>query len=484
MVFPTLKPHSLFTYQAQVLHAGEIIAWWKTYESYVAKALKHFAVNPVDLNDPAFKFTGKELGLSGRAFDYVTESMARYGLSLEQVAREAHKRRLTDPNARLLSLDQYRALAAQSQNEITLEANISTRAPAFVVDAKGQLVAPFLGWAVSKGYDAWRGFREPNGKASWRAFGTGLLPYIAILPIGLAYALMRDKYDEEIVGRKQNVRDLTTIKDGKDAFLTVLDNAARMGTFGILGEVPNKFFNYDTQRDFSLDNRILFVNSLLATMKATGDWVHQGNADWATVGRPMFQALGGSGYLQYADILNNQLGLDNAEARVSKRISVNNYLRVTGRELDMDVRASRSSGAMPNPLKPYIGQMVMAAMANNAADFKSAWRAAVQEAIDQGDRPDAARDRVQRSYSSYHPLRVVFKTEPDENEFRQLLAAMNDDGRTTVATAVRMSRWHKIFRRATHDERTKLYYRSVCVHLPLRPRTNPRPPVQIPAGLS
>jgi hypothetical protein len=166
--------------------------------------------------------------------------------------------------------------------------------------------------------------------------------------------------------------------------------------------------------------------------------MRQGNADWATVGRPMVQSLGGSGYLQYAGILNNWLGLDNQEARVANRINVNNYLRVSGRELGLDVRPASKMEVTPNPVRPFIGQMVMAAYANDAADFREAWQAAIAEAIKGGrDRYDAL-DYVQRSFSSYHPLRTVFKTEPSETDYRRLLLSMNENGRTTAATAINL----------------------------------------------
>ncbi len=51
------------------------------------------------------------------------------------------------------------------------------------------------------------------------------------------------------------------------------------------------------------------------------------------------------------------MSLDNQEARVVKRISVNNYLRVAGRQMDLDVRTGRGMTAIPNPIKPYVGQM-------------------------------------------------------------------------------------------------------------------------------
>jgi hypothetical protein len=440
IVFPTAKPHSVFTWMGQMVNSAAIIGWWKRYETYVAAAVKHFEANPADLLNPAFRFKPKQFGLTERSYAYITNALAEYGIpSLEALGADAVNRRKKNPSASLLTKEQYRALAAQTQNAITQESGLTTRPPAFMTNPTLALANPMLGWAINKSYDAWRGFREPNGVASAKGFRTGLMAYAAILPIALAYALMRDWYDEEIIGRKGNVRDLTTIKDAPDAFLTMLDNTTRVGTFGVLGEVPNKWFNYDSQREVSLDNRIFFVSSALSLEKALMNWVRQGNADWATVGRPMTQALGGSGYLQYAGILNNALGTDNAEARVSNRISVNNYLRVGGRELGLDVRAARNTGeGAPNPVKPLIGQMVLAAYANDSADFRRAWREAIAVAAQNGRSQDEARDYVQRSFSSYHPLRTVFKTEPSENEYRRLLAAMNDNGRTTVATSINL----------------------------------------------
>jgi hypothetical protein len=433
-LFPTFKPHSLFTYQAQIIHAAEIMGWWKRFEALTGEAVSHFEHNPFDVGDPAFRFKPEMLGHKpGRTWDSLLEYMARYGFSLETVAREAYLRRQSNPNAALLTKDQYRALAMMGQNEVTLETSMSTRPPQFMTNPVLNMANPLLGWAIDKAYDAWRGFREPDGKRSSKGFRTGLLAYAAILPIGLAYAFMRDEYDEEILGKKQNVLRIGT----DNAFLAILDSTARVGTFGLFGEIPNNILNVQTQREFSLDNRIFFVNSMLNFMRAVSTWVRQeGVADWQTVYRPLLQSLGGSGYLQYADGLNNLLGLDNAEARVTKRIGVSNYLRTTGRGLNLDVRSASGMKSMPTPIKPYIRQMELAAYANDAVAFREAYMAALKAAREE-KKPDPA-DYVRRSFSAYHPLRMVFRTEPSEAEYQKLLMAMTEDGREAVATAVRL----------------------------------------------
>lgn len=437
-VFPTVKPHAIFSQAAQTIHAGQIIGWWKVFEAFTGKAVKHFEANPADLTDAAFEFKPEQLGYrqGQRAWDYLRASLNRYGLSLEQVAREAVERRRVDPNAMLLSKEQYRALAQHGVNEVTLEASIVTRPPEFLTSPFWSMVNPLLGWSLAKGVDMMKAFRAPNGQWTKRAAFSGIMAYAAILPIGLAYALMRDWYDEEIVGKKSNTLSVTTADNAGEFAVAAIDSLARVGTFGFAGEAVNGIFNLDTTRELSVDSRVYFVSNARNTYKTLATWYQQGTSDWQTVWRPLAQSLGGSGYLQYADIVNNATGWDNAEARVAKRIGVNNYLRTVGRELNLDVRTGRGMAALPNPIKPYIGQMVLAAYANNPEDFREAYRSALLEARQQ-KKPDPE-DHVARSFQAYHPLRMVFRTEPSEQEYQKILGAMDEDGRATVATSVRL----------------------------------------------
>jgi hypothetical protein len=217
----------------------------------------------------------------------------------------------------------------------------------------------------------------------------------------------------------------------------MLDNLARVGTFGVFGEVGNSMFNPESVRPVSLDNRIFFVNALLNTFNSLRTWGQQGTADYATVYRPLIQSLGGSGFFQYVDAMNHLIGADNAESRVVARTNVNNYLRVAGRELGMDVRTARGMQAMPTPTKPFIGQMVMSAYANDAADFREAYQKAIKTAQEEGRTREEAMDYIERSYGSYNPVRMVFRTAPNEAEVQRVLNTLGDHGRT-VREALRL----------------------------------------------
>jgi hypothetical protein len=191
------------------------------------------------------------------------------------------------------------------------------------------------------------------GKASLKAIRTGLTACMAILPLGMAVAWLRNKFDEDVLGRKMNISDLGNIHDFKSGMMTMLDNASRIGTFGFIGEFGNYFLNDDNVRPVTLDNRIFLANTIQNVFNASRALYHQtmpqllnGNTegamdtatDYQTVVRPLFQALGGNGLLQNLGALNHLLSIDDSEARVSKRVSVNNYLRIAGHELNLDVR--------------------------------------------------------------------------------------------------------------------------------------------------
>jgi hypothetical protein len=115
----------------QIVQGAEMLGWFKRYESYMGKAVQHFEANPGDLRDPKFNFEAKHLGYKdgSRAWNYINESLAHYGLDITQMARDATNRRATDPTSPIISKEQYRALALQAQNEVTMTAGIGTRMP-------------------------------------------------------------------------------------------------------------------------------------------------------------------------------------------------------------------------------------------------------------------------------------------------------------------------------------------------------------------
>ena len=441
--YVTLKPHALFTQLAQHMDAAFIDGWTNAFEDMMERAAQHFQRNIPDALDPAFKFDEMKalgyrsgflgIGSDARAFKYLQTTLGRYGISLEQAARDLNERREADPQASALTNDQFRNLASLVQNEVSLESNPVTRPSSFFTNPAIKIASPLLGWSVSKTHDLWESYRDPSmaqsSQNALKAFGVGMLPYLAIVPGAIALGMLRDKYNSAVLNKKANREDPTS-------FLGMLDSLSWVGVLGLGGEAVNSFANRDTQRPFDLDHRVLFMSSLLSAQQAVQNWFQQGSADYATVYRPLMQALGGSGYLQYAQIINHALSLDNAEARVTARINAGNILRVAGRETGLDVRANGGGDSMSNPMRPLVGQMVLAAYGNDAAGFRQAYVMALAQAKEQGE-PDPQK-YVASKFAGYNPLRSVFRSEPSQLEVARMMGSLDDDDRQAVHGALHL----------------------------------------------
>jgi hypothetical protein len=83
--------------------------------------------------------------------------------------------------------------------------------------------------------------------------------------------------------------------------------------------------------------------------------------------------------------------------------------------------------------------MVLAAYANDAQGFKEAQLLALSEIMEERrvTRQEAEK-QLGQTWRSNHPLSIVFKTKPTERQYQLLLQTMDDDGRRSVAEAIRM----------------------------------------------
>lgn len=434
----TLKPFAPFTQIQGWMHRGAARAWLRIVNKAIKKGAAYFATHPADASNPAFLFNTKNLQFSGtafgnwiynqRAFEYLNETLQRHGISLEEASRKLLRGQPP------LTKDQTDSVISLAHEETLLNNGITTRPSWMVTSAVGRAVSPLSGWAVAKLGDVLKTTLDPKFNYSHRAFGGAMFAFVAgVMPASLVYAFLRDEYEEEVLGKKQNVLPVAM------APLAILDNLGRMGALGIAGEALNSIFNVSTNREFSVDQRVFFLNSIMNLTKTLGTLIGQdGTATWATVYRPLLTSLGAGGYLQNFDAINNTLNLDNAERRVVRRINVSNQLRAAGRDLGLEVRIGRPITSTPNPIKPWVGEMVLAAYANDPTDFHRAYQAALNAAaIHFRDSPGVdPYERVASSYAGMHPLRTVLRNAATASDYQRLLDHLGEDG-TEVAEAIR-----------------------------------------------
>lgn len=442
-VYAPLQPHAMFSQMANWMHYGLIDSWSRSFEGLVERAIEHFE-NPRNAGshaDPGFKFTAPEqlgykpklFGLLNdrRAFDYINQGLADYGMTIEGLARDTMQRRKADKSASVFTDDNFRRFAAIVNKDAFLHSDLTTRAPWLMNSPMGRFMNPLLGWSIARGHETLQEFRKATGERSLAAFAGSLKTYLAIVPAALAIAWFRDEYDRKLLKKKAN-------RQPADSLAGMVDSLSRVGWFGAYGDALNSMYNRDTEKPFSVDNRVFFMSSLLNAKRAVQNWVEQDfHGDYATVVRPLIASLGGNGYLQYAEILNNALSLDNSEARITARINTVNYLRVAGRELGLDVRVAAGGGdVISTPIRPWIGQMTMAAMANDAAGFEAARREAIRVATQMGAEDPVG--KVKLAFASANPLKTVFKTSVTDQEYRNILATLPADGAAAVSESVRL----------------------------------------------
>lgn len=317
------------------------------------------------------------------------------------------------------------AVMSMAQTVTMLESGLSTR-PAIL--KKAPLLAPLLGWTVGKSADLARTFRNPDGQTDARNFTRAMITFaLGSATPALAFALMREWYDEELVGKKPNIQGFGE----NNNMLALMDRLTRVGTFGVAGDIANAIAGSGAQqREFSVDSRVFFFSSLMSVGRALGAAYRENGLagpitpwqwNYASTMRPLMASLGGAGYLQSFDVINNLMEADNVERRYVHRINVSNLLRAAGREVGADVRTVRGSQTVASPTRPYVGEMVMAAYFNDSEGFKAAYTRALQEAAEEGK--EDPYEAVSKMYQSMHPLRSVFGSLTD-GDLRKVLGAL------------------------------------------------------------
>lgn len=453
----------IMNYMSQIAATSNGVAEVWALERMVKSAMNYFAAHPEKASDPAFRFTADDLGLKNRwwfsdepTFDYYRRKTVEYGIgNLEDVARGAMER--IQRGEPILTREQALRAAMLANNELDLQASINTRPAGWSTNPILKFGLPLLGWPLAQMNQVHQALKTADGRASWMAALKGLGIMAAwSLPIGLAFTLMTDEYDDKILKKKSNLRAI----DGRAAIPGVgpamalatgergLDNLKgmfeRMSKAGNIYGVGADAFSQTLasidptsgQRPFSLDQRVLVFSQFLNLQQALSNWINQGGtATWASVERPLVMAMGGNGALHAVDIYNSLLGLDNQESRMVQRTNAQQWLRAAGREAGLELRAGGGGSVAPTPVSVWLREMQYAAYANDRLGFLDAYRRAVDAARDEGKpNPEQA---VLESWKSRDPLEV-FRVKPTEFDLARMYQAMSPNGQEAVRDALRL----------------------------------------------
>lgn len=441
--FTPIRPLAPFSQMVFNTNRGLTIGLWELANDYVSKGVKYLQSHPGETEITAEKMGLKGLDIDG--FNRWSADAQHYGFRFTDSVRGAADRVKGGDNT-LLTNEDLSKLYSLGLHAISLEPSVATMNLAAYNNSVLRFGLPMLGWSWRRAVQVGKqlGGLGANDRRNLKSVGTAMLGLAATGLGGLGLSLAVDAYQEDVVGKKRNIRGLKFPTTGSD-ILALQERMARVGTLGMWGDLINSAVNVGTgqgdNRMLSLDQRVVALQSFQTIQKAISSFINQDfDPDYQHVVRPMAAALGGNGMLQYMQIANHAFDLDNVEARYVKRVNAENYLRVTGRDLQLGIKTGGAGYSTPTPITPWISRMEYAAFGNDPAEFREMYRGAVAEAKASG-KPDPA-EYVKRAFETKHPLRYVFTPVPSEREYRQILSNLDDQGREAVTEAVRLFNYY------------------------------------------
>lgn len=445
-----LRPVAPFNQTSIMVDRANVINTWQMVQDFVARGMEAYDAGIGASDDVLSKWTAEQWAKELEMGKMETNSFTRlhtlmlddWGIDFFTLVRDGIANRAA--NNDILSDRTLQRLQGMALKEITSANNIATMPLAAFNSSLIKFISPLLGWPYRRALRVADSWKDADGRASYAAVANMMLALAVVGAGGLAVSMLVDLYNEEALRKRRNLRRLT-FDDPKNAALAIIEHTARVGTLGLWGDILNETANVGTgegaNRGVSLDQRIVFVSSILGLMRSVQNLVNQDfQVDYSGVVRPMVYSMGGNGAMQYMQIANNVFGpVVEAEAAATRRTNVGNWLRAAGRQLDMEVETARGGYGTPTPVTPFISRMVLAAYIDNPVEFEQAYRQAIYETriarkVDYVE----AEKYVRRAYSSRHPLRSTFRAAVGERDYHNLLQAMPDDGREDVSYAISM----------------------------------------------
>tara|TARA_R110000824_G_scaffold151066_1_gene321943 strand:- start:114 stop:1079 length:966 start_codon:yes stop_codon:yes gene_type:complete len=268
------------------------------------------------------------------------------------------------------------------------------------------------------------------------------------MPIGVAASLLMDEYDEEILGKKSNLRPIkpTTLIPGYGLYnilsdyrgegLAVMERLARSGnTYGLGGEAiyGMSAWTDPTQGQRSLGaNRILIYSQISSARDSLLNIIHGEYANYEDL-KGFRDIVLGQYPTAFMQTVNNLVGPTfEKERRRTKRIDAHAYMRGAARATGIALRKGgfRTS---PTPLTARIRAMQLAAYGDDPVKFNEILQDAIRVSIEAGQ--DDPMGRIISSWKARSPLNMFAHKISDE-ELNNIFAVLNPRGRQNVSDLI------------------------------------------------
>ena len=427
-----------------IANIGQLMTTTQNFEFIIGEAANYFKAHSEDMTNPEFEFSHDDLVTDKAVFDDIKGMLVNNGMSLEDMARDYVKRLEADPNADAVTPEAYIRLSGDTYRRFSLGESHENLPATAINSIWGKTFFSLISWPWAR-MNQILNMAIESRKPEARFLSIDLKLAAQALTV-LAWTggsalmwslLVKDNYDEEVLGKKSNIRPIDPSASIGQNLVAALERASRLGAFGIPGDVINAVMSEGIDKAVDINSRVFvagLMQNVIAGMQGIiegGDWVN-----WPTVQRNFFNALGGYGTLHNIQVASNLLGLDNYESRINARTNAHNYLRGAGRVLNMELKRGFGGSSM-TPVTPHVTDMVYAAYGNDTASFREAHQRAVAARMKLRDETkQEAEKAVAQAFSSRHPLRTVFRQMPTEREYKQIIALLNEDGGQAVREAI------------------------------------------------
>tara|TARA_Y100000004_G_scaffold28994_1_gene29854 strand:+ start:4708 stop:23808 length:19101 start_codon:yes stop_codon:yes gene_type:complete len=456
--FAPFTPLSPFSWLNNIFGSavGEgMISVWRTI---ITRGLQYIDNNPSVLSDPNFRFNLKHLGISGsllggneRTLEYFADTWAEHtGESLLNFMKRAYNRK--QARQEIFNDEDYLSMYQIAMDDINLEGGIGSTPVSFRTNGILRIATPLLRWATGKTNAVHRSLGTQEGRFTVNSVLKGVAGISAVgFPIGIAATMLMDEYDEEILGKKSNLRkvdpinllpgfgvyNMLTNKDGQG--LAILERIARAGNvYGLGAEAIYGMAAWTDpmqgQRALGID-RILVYSQLANFRDAFVNIMHSGWYMNYEDGKRIADVIFGQAPAHLSQTINNLSGTINEnERRRTKRVDAYNYLRAAGRSAGVPLKKSgiRTS---PTPLTSRIRQMQLAAYGDDHEEFNAIFQDAIRVATEMG-KEDPVGSIVQ-SWKAREPM-DLFQRTLTEDEIASIFSHMNERGRENVLDLIRL----------------------------------------------
>lgn len=425
-LYSSFKPWAPFSQLIGGLSKAPMVAMRAEYDRIVGAAIKQ-AGSKGDISK--IKWNAKEMGYGQLEFEKLNGILEyRVGITLKDlVARHRDNKGKGSP----ITDNEYRIISSLGLDLMASEANVFTTRSPQMHSQVGKFIFPLLGWAIHQPHHAAKMFKGADGEVNRRTVTAGAMTLaFGLVPAVMAMSMFEDWFDEEVMGKKRNLRPLTG--DGATGTgLAVLERVTRNGMLGMPMELVNlgvSGVGGGDMRTASLDQRVFLMNTIRSTVQLAGNVYAQKDITSQDLIRGA-QLMGGNGLLQQVDMFSNLLDMDHAVSRRRDRINASNYLKVGGRMVGLEMRGF-SGGFRPTPITPHVSQMQLASLANDPQAFQDSYRDAIDAAKKHLGKtgPNEAEDYITRSWTSRHPLKGGFKTSPTPEDYQNILSVVGERG--------------------------------------------------------